>query len=380
MTASLPIRFFRYTTRQAISPETPAWREFLPSDRHSTRSAEGVSLADYFTALADYLNGSGNPAFQKGVATLFGTPYDAAAVERVDVILEKHGAFYHPARVRVRAAGDVRSFVVNVAVSEAGRRIIAGEYENLCRLGAPEATSALPRVFGLGAGCSPHGAYPMVLGEWLDGFCEFHLSRAETGGLRTVVWGADGVNFFLSSDQVDRLYQEVARILSRHYNPVTFEQIFPWHHAAGDFVVRIDAPDLAVRLVTVRQYAPLFAHCVADVAPAPAAADGRAGLLLFLANLSLRTRVDRLDGVGDVVLAEASAIGPTIAGMLAGMAERGDSAVDFRAYLRERSPAQLAEAFMQVMEGWHPGAAETAPVRDVLADHVLAFWEAVNGL
>ena len=179
---------------------------------------------------------------------------------------------------------------------------------------------------------------------------------------------------------MDRLHQEAARILSRHYNPLTFEQIFPWHHAAGDFVVRIDAPELAVRLVTVRQYAPLFAHCVADAGPAPAA-DGLAGLLLFLANLSLRTRVDRLDGVGDVVLAEASVIGPTIAGMLAGMAERGDSPPDdFRAYLLERSPAQLAEVFMRVMEGWHPGAAETAPVRDVLADHVLAFWEAVNGL
>lgn len=311
---------------------------------------------------------------------MFGASYDAAAVESVDVILEKHGAFYHPARVRVRGAGGVRSFVVNVAVSEAGRRIIAGEYDNLCRLGGPGAASGLPRVFGLGAGRSPHGAYPMVLGEWLDGFCEFHLSRAETGGLRTLAWGPDGVNFFLSSDQVDRLHQEAARILSRHYNPLTFEQIFPWHHAAGDFVVRIDAPELAVRLVTVRQYAPLFAHCVADAGPAPAA-DGLAGLLLFLANLSLRTRVDRLDGVGDVVLAEASVIGPTIAGMLAGMAERGDSPPDdFRAYLLERSPAQLAEVFMRVMEGWHPGAAETAPVRDVLADHVLAFWEAVNGL
>lgn len=379
MTASLPIRFFRYTTRQAISPETPAWREFLPSDRHSTRSAEGVSLADYFTALADFLNDSGNPAFRDGVAALFGAPYDPAALESVDVILEKHGAFYHPARVRVRGAGGVRSFVVNVAVSEAGRRIIAGEYDNLCRLGGPGAASALPRVFGMGAGRSPHGAYPMFLGEWLGGFSEFHLSRAEAGGLRMVVWDGDGVNFFLSSAQVDRLYREVARILARHYNPSTFEQIFPWNHAAGDFVVRAAAPELAVRLVTVRGYAPLFAHCVAEAGRAPGGG-GLGALLLFLANLSLRTRVDRLDGVGDVVLAEVSAIGPTIAGMLAGIAERADFEEDFRAYLRGRSPAQLADAFMLVMEGWHPGAAETAPVRAALADHVLAFWEAVNGL
>ena len=54
------------------------------------------------------------------------------------------------------------------------------------------------------------------------------------------------------------VYRQAAFILTLYYDVETFEQIFPWHHAAGDFVVKADEGAVDVRLVTARQYAPMI--------------------------------------------------------------------------------------------------------------------------
>jgi hypothetical protein len=44
-------------------------------------------------------------------------------------------------------------------------------------------------------------------------------------------------------------------LLTAYYNIDTGEQIFPWHHAAGDFVVTPLAEGFPVKLIAVRGYA-----------------------------------------------------------------------------------------------------------------------------
>jgi hypothetical protein len=36
-------------------------------------------------------------------------------------------------------------------------------------------------------------------------------------------------------------------ILTACYDPISSRQIFPWHHAAGDFVVRVERERVGVR-------------------------------------------------------------------------------------------------------------------------------------
>lgn len=396
MIQPLPLRFFRYGKNDPVSAADLAWRDPLPADRFSRSGPSAVALGDYFGAVADFLNGAGREALHSGLRAALGKEADPGGLAGIDVILEKHGAFYHPARIRAsHSAGDV-FLALNVAVSGPGRNLAAREYENLSRLGRRGPDSGLPQVFGFGEGRTGGGALPMFLCQWLTGFHEFHLSRRPDGDLGTVVWGAGGVNFFLSPDQARRLYREVARLLARHYNPSTFEQIFPWHHAAGDFVVRPGEDDFAVRLVTVRQYAPMFsvppeapgAHAEVPSAPvseADARRDGASeaeleGMLLFLANLSLRNRLDRLDGVGDVAVAGPGVIDASLGGALAGLAEAGGPAEAFRAYLRALAPGELAEAFLAVAGAWRPDAPETEALQSTLSDHILSFWEAVHRL
>ena len=74
---------------------------------------------------------------------------------------------------------------------------------------------------------------------------------------KLVLWDGSPQPNYLSRQQTRHVYIEISKILTLYYNPRTYHQIFPWHHGAGDFVVRADGDRIEVRLVTVRQYGPL---------------------------------------------------------------------------------------------------------------------------
>jgi hypothetical protein len=78
----------------------------------------------------------------------------------------------------------------------------------------------------------------------------------------------------------------------------TFAQIALWHHAAGDFIVRIEGENIDLKLITVRRYEPMISLATNEES------DKFAALLHFFLHLSIRMRIDRLDGVGDVAWAD----------------------------------------------------------------------------
>jgi hypothetical protein len=82
---------------------------------------------------------------------------------------------------------------------------------------------------------------PMFMGDWLDGFHEFHLTRrTDNDKLAMVIWDGAEDRCLLSTKQERTMYRKAAMILTACYDPVSSCQIFPWHHAAGDFVIRVD--------------------------------------------------------------------------------------------------------------------------------------------
>ncbi len=98
----------------------------------------------------------------------------------------------------------------------------------------------------------------LFLADWFEGFHEFHLSLDPLDGIqKLVLWDGSPRPNYLSRHQTRHVYIEISKILTLYYNPRTYDQIFPWHHGAGDFVVRVDGDRIEVRLVTVRQYGPL---------------------------------------------------------------------------------------------------------------------------
>ena len=116
-----------------------------------------------------------------------------------------------------------------------------------------------------------------------------------------MVWDHEHGNFFLTTQQTIDLYRQAAKILTYYYNIETFEHIFSWHHAAGDFVLKCQKEDIKLKLVTVRQYRSMFEDNIASEHIDPDAEMILEALLVFFLNMAIKMRIDRLDGVGEIV-------------------------------------------------------------------------------
>ncbi len=307
------------------------------------------------------------------------TPAD---IQLIRITLMKHGEFYHPAQIRATVFDQSIEFVLNTAISQAGVDTLDQEYDCLKRLTQGAGTPFVPRVYGKGRVAIQNGRQAsMFLGDWFDGYHEFHLSHDPEGEQNVCVWDETAGPFYLDTPQTYALYYETARILTSYYDPGSFHQIFPWHHAAGDFVVNVTKNNLSVRLVTVRKYGPVF-----TVSEGDAVHRMMTSLLLFLLDLSVRTRLDRLDGIGDIAWAEDVAVLGTWAGFLAGLSENrfwppeiGNPKALFEAYLGGRHGVMLPELLVAILNTFHPDAPEVPVILQHIEEHVAMLCQTIDG-
>ncbi|MCK5195868.1 MAG: hypothetical protein KAQ71_18795, partial [Desulfobulbaceae bacterium] len=290
------------------------------------------------------------------------------------------------ARIEANVNGDVVSFVVNVAVSCAGKESIQREYNILQRLNSNFPFSFLPKVYGKAmADTKKNLKVSMFLGEWFKGFNEFHISKDPSDEKeRIIVWDTERGNFFLTDEQTLALYRQAAMILTCYYNIETFEQISPWHHAAGDFVIKLFNNKVKARLVTVRQYAPMFEKNEMEDQDKGADLILEA-LLVFFLNLSIRMRLDRLDGVEKIVWSDDVAVEGTLQGFFQGLALKPsvdllqDSVVDcFRKHLLSCSQADLFDLSQAMVNAYNPRAPEVPVIKHNLQNHVMILYKSIN--
>jgi hypothetical protein len=199
----------------------------------------------------------------------------------------------------------------------------------------------------------------------------------DTQGL--VLWDPGKGQYRLSPQQVRQAYHQSARILTLYYDLSTFEQIFPWHHAAGDFVVKSQGESVDVRLITARQYAPMLE-------PSEGLSVQEA-LLLFLLNLSLRMRLDRFDGVGSVAWADDDCVDSTIEGLVAGLRTKEQQGIietgfvdRFVSYLHSLAIEDLSDGFYALVDACDQAAPDIPIIRDHIESHILKFHSALQSL
>jgi hypothetical protein len=346
--------FFLETADQPLTREHPVWSLPLPSNRRwqaQTASIDAVgatSVGEYLCAVRQFLEGPARLALYRDLAR---GGADSSGPERFRIYLAKHGEFYHPARIEAALNGGKRlQWVVNVALSAAGGRLIRKEYallEKLFRQGRP---AYIPEVYAFAEMPLAGGrSLPMFLGEWFSGYHEFHLTRSTpTGEQQLVLWDPENGSCVLARKHAEDLYRRAARILAHYFNPVTFECIGAWHHAAGDFVARRGGSGMDVRLVSVREYRPFL-----RLSPATSDADSDIRtrlevLLLFLLQVSIRMRLDRLDGVGQIGWSGQEAVDGTVAGVVEAVADKPappglSLAVLFRRYLAASTEEELLD-------------------------------------
>jgi hypothetical protein len=310
--------------RQIASPEgVLEWqpeRAAVPVE-----GAEGLDYGRYFDGLEAFV--THEPVRSILAALAGGQP------ETLWLRAEKHGALYHPASLTLGGAGRETKLCVNVAVSAQARAMLEQEAGLLAGLRDNFTPVFLP---------APHAyaerdGLAFLLEDWFAGYHEFHQDGA--GNVR--LWDYDIGLRSLSQAQAREVYTQAARILTRYYHAATGAGIGPWHHAAGDFVARVEASGVSVRLITVRGYG-----ASRDFSAAGPLAEKFAALGFFT-NMTMRLRLDRVEGVGALVVAGPEVAEAAVAGFLDGLAGL-ELEPEFRAglieFLASFSPDELTRA------------------------------------
>ncbi len=326
-------------------------------------------------------------------------------IGEIIVRTEKHGALYHPASIEVAIRNSRVKFGLNVAVTEIGRNALKKEFNVLRILHEQYKLSYIPKPFLL----DETHAMVFLLEEWFEDYHEFHIAKSEHGEERVKLWEYGRGDRFLSHEQSFKIYRQIAMILTLYYDIENYRMIFPWHHAAGDFVARIRSysnpptppfskggnifnafdtgnnqknPPLEkgdiggfseekidVKLTTVRGYEPFMAFDE-DEMPHPALA-----LFYFLLHLSVQMRLDRLDGVGDIVWADEKCVDATLTGFFQVIEQKNDfkkccgSATTFLNVLKSFKKNDLRETFKPLLDQYEQ-TKDFHVIRENLEDHI----------
>ena len=295
----------------------------LPAGPHGKDGEVALRYGSYLEAVHHLLLKHDYQKLLKALGSRLSRVVSVEEIDSLEIRSEKHGAFYHVARVDVSVSGQKVAFAVNVAATPEGEKQLARDFRLLENLNKRYNYKFLPNVYFKGAGSYRERGKAakwlhMFVAEWFSNFHEFHLHREDVSGSnRILLWDPDRASVYLSEHQCQELYRQAAKILTVYYDYNNFKQIFPWHHAAGDFVLKEDRGKVDVRLITIRDYG-----VVVDFTSGKKAAK-LLGLILFFLHLTIQMRIDRLDGVGEVVWAEDHCLQGTIAGFFAGI-EQGE--------------------------------------------------------
>ena len=388
--------YFLSSTKHPVQEKDHIWSTPVPISR--TQSA-GITESnsdmlihhgDVFLAARDFLKKDRYANITLAVSQCLGCRVSLNQIDEIRIILDKHGAFYHPAKIEVVIKNVCLFFVLNIAATEIGKACAQSEYRILKMLNTDATFSFIPDVYALGSVITKtdHVEARMFLAEWFEGFNEFHLSRDPSDGtVKMVVWDNERGNFFLTGHQTRQLYREIAKILTYYYNIETFEQIFSWHHAAGDFVLNCRKEDVEVKLVTVRQYRSMFAQNFHHENKTLGPEIVLEALLVFFFNMAIKIRIDRLDGVGEIAWSDSIALKGMLKGFFEGLALKPSARmfqaplVDcFRQHLLTCSPADFSDLNHAIVQGYPSQAPEVPVIRRHLARHIEDLYNASRQL
>jgi hypothetical protein len=384
------LRFFLSNQKKPIEPDSNLLKMPLPVSREAagivshSRSSNYVTYGDYFEAAGVFITENNCEIISRALAHI-NKPISFEQIREIKISLQKHGSFYHPSKVEVVTKKSAIPFVLNIAVSKEGIDCIHKEYLTLKRLNSEFQNTFVPAVYGQGDfAVRDNFRIGMFLGEWFEGYNEFHISRDPSDGKEKIlIW--DGLNgrHFLSEGQAKDIYMQASKIMTCFYNIYTFEQIFPWHHAAGDFVIRQTGDKLDVKLITARQYASMFET---DVQKKESGMIFE-GLLIFLAVLSIRMRLDRFDGTGDIAWADNLAVEGTIKGFKEGIDIKiGSGKIpnnffdEFRLYLNSVSRNDFYKLSQEIVDSFNQSAPDIPVISRNLDKHASELFHALKVL
>jgi len=389
-------KFFLSSRNNPVREGDVIWWTPIPLSRHQSaitfKSDRDIFInhGDYFTAARDFLERERCKSITHSVSQYLHRNISSQEIEEIRIFLEKHGEFYHPAKVEAVLQDVKIPFVLNVAVSDNGKRYAQREYRLLKMLDTEYPDSFIPKVYALGTVFTKMDQVEirMFLGEWFEEFNEFHMSfDPDDKKYKIIVWDHEHGNFFLTTQQTIDLYRQASKILTCYYNIETFEQIFSWHHGAGDFVLKCKKDDIELKLVTVRQYRSMYENNIVSESIESDSEWILEALLVFFFNMAIKMRIDRLDGVGEIVWSDDVALKGILKGFFEGLALKPLFSVFsepldhcFREHLLSCRREDFLDLNRAIVCTYPSQAPEVPVIRQHLGKHVEDLYNAVRQL
>lgn len=261
-----------------------------------------LTLGDYFNSIKTFIlmDQARQSVFSSGVGPKTSADFDD--IRKILIRSEKHGVMYHLASVEIFLKAQRLKLAVSTAVSEDGRQWLGREYGILHSLNTSFKLPYLPKAFYKGKVTCQSGERQetilMLLAEWFEDHHEWHLTIDQRDNMQKIcIWDHKNGNRYASTEEAFEIIRQAAMILTLYYDMNNYCQIYPWHHAAGDFIVGNTDGAVDVRLTTARGYRSLMDYFSEDIVNPVIA------IIYFFLNMTVRMRLDRLDGVGDAAWA-----------------------------------------------------------------------------
>jgi|YelNatPaOPRAMG01_1025707.scaffolds.fasta_scaffold58807_2 hypothetical protein len=325
----------------------------------------------YFNNIVKFLSCNKYTPFLKAVSKKISYELSLNDILNIIIRAEKHGLLYHPASIELITPNQRFKFALNVAISEMGKKYLRKETQLLLQLQSKYSLSYLPYVYHSGE----IDSMVFLLEDWFDGYHEFHHTKDNMGNYKLNLWEFGKGYRYITEEVGFEIFTQAAKILTLYFDVQEFNFIYPWHHAAGDFIVKIEDEKVDVRLITVRDYKPLLNFHRFDTNPLMA-------LFFFLLHLSVQMRLDKLDGIGEVVWAEDYCIDATLKGFFEGLSKNEKTKnyiTDLKSLLKSFSSDELCFLFNPFID-YYNGLKDLPVIIKNLEAHMLMLHKAIQDL
>jgi hypothetical protein len=326
----------------------------------------------YFRSIEDFLKQDEFIPVLQATGRKTGREPSLNEITEIIIRAEKHGLLYHPASIELVLENRKVKFGLNVAVTDTGKRWLREETLLLKELRAKHGLPYLPAPYISGE----FNSMVFLLEDWFEGYHEFHITRDKESKHTLQLWEFGTGYLNLDNSQSFEIYRQSSKILTLYYDFENFNYIYPWHHAAGDFIVKVDNGKIDVRLTTVRRYKPLLDFRRDEINPLFA-------VFYFFLHLSLHMRLDKIDGVGEVVWVEDYSVDAVVQGFSEAL--RGKNAFndnpglykEFVVLLRSFSLDELKASFNPLFD-LYAGTKDLPVIGMNLEGHANKLYDAIQ--
>jgi len=275
-------------------------------------------LEDYFAAIKKFILQKSGASIIRILERVLRRDLEISDLEKITIRYEKYGTLYQIASVEIIVGADKVKFGASMALTSEAKAQMALEYEIIEKLNQMlnQDINYIPDMYLKSVIRVERkeitDTVVISLFEWFEDYHEWHVKK-DDGGEHIVIWDLQSGYRLATDKQVYDIIKHASKILTLYYNVQTYDQIFPWHNGAGDFVAKFEEDKADARLITVRGYGPLVLSDEREFI------DPLKALVLFFLSITVKMRIDRDDGMGKHVWADSITPLPVIDGLLEGL-------------------------------------------------------------